>query len=152
MASVGKDQPEVPFPRTRIIAQYGNTADANMLNNDLGGKNEVISASVGNLNTSLTVFARADIDLEKVTMSSVDAPYIASTGMPQPLVSNPAANRPARPQLGDAPPPISTTTGADPVADEAKIPATSDTAIGGDSAAANNGATEPNAAVREVYA
>ncbi|MBU6452783.1 MAG: LCP family protein [Cyanobacteria bacterium REEB67] len=116
MASVGKDQPEVPFTRTRIIAQYGNTADANMLNNDLGGKNEVVTASVGNLNTSLTVFARGDFDIDKITMSSVDAPYVASTGMPQPLVSNPQANRPSRPQLGDAPPPVDNTAGI-PVVD-----------------------------------
>jgi polyisoprenyl-teichoic acid--peptidoglycan teichoic acid transferase len=106
IASVGKDQPDVPFPRTRIIAQYGNTADAEMLKADLGGTGEVVNASVGNLNTSLTVFARDDIDVAKVNLSSVDAPYVRSTGMPQPLVVNPLANRPSRPQLGDAPPPL----------------------------------------------
>lgn len=104
--SVGKDQPDVPFAHSRIIAQYGNTAVAEMLKNDLGGTGEVVNASVGNLNTSLTVFARSDIDPEKVNLSSVDAPYVPSTGMPQPLVVNPLANRPSRPQLGDAPPPI----------------------------------------------
>jgi LCP family protein required for cell wall assembly len=106
IASVGKDQPDVPFVHTRIIAQYGNTADAEMLKADLGGGGEVVNASVGNLNTSLTVFARSDIDLDKITMSSVDAPYVPSTGMPQPLVVNPQADRPRRPSTGDAPPPL----------------------------------------------
>lgn len=126
IASVGKDQPDVPFPRTRIIAQYGNTADAQMLKADLGGTGDVINASVGNLNTSLTVYVRSEVDPEKVTMSSVDAPYVRSTGMPQPLVVNPQANRPSRPQLGDAPPPLgvgsgdSTATGVDPKLGEAE--------------------------------
>lgn|GEM_PF-356317 len=108
VASVGKDQPDVPFVHSRVIAQYGNTADAEMLKADLGGSSEVVAASVGNLNTSLTVFVRSDIDPDKVTMSSVDAPYVPSTGMPQPLVANPHADRPARPHFGDAPPPVDT--------------------------------------------
>jgi len=120
ITSVGKDQPEVPFVKTRIIAQNGNTADAEMLKNDLGGGGEVVSASVGNLNTSLTVFARSDINLEKINMSSVDAPYIPSSGMPQPLVSNPQANKPSRPSLGDAPPPedVPVTDGAATATDQ----------------------------------
>ncbi len=122
VTQVGKDQPEVPFAHTRIIAQYGNTADAEMLKADLGGNGEVVNASVGNLNTSLTVFARSDIDLEKITMSSVDAPYVPSTGMPQPLVVNPQADRPRRPSLGDAPPPLDLPT-ADTTANSTEQPA-----------------------------
>ncbi|MBS1991351.1 MAG: LCP family protein [Cyanobacteria bacterium SZAS LIN-2] len=138
IASVGKDQPDVPFNHTRIIAQYGNTADAEMLKADLGGTGEVVNASVGNLNTALTVFVRSDVDPEKVTLSSVDAPYVPPTGMPQPLVVNPHADRPSRPHLGDAPPPIDSTAVEEPAEVEQRVV---DTAPG--AAVDANGADTP---------
>jgi LCP family protein required for cell wall assembly len=79
IVSVGKDQRDAIFKQTRIIAQDGNTANAKMLQQDLGNIGEIMNASIGNLTTSITVMAVDDINLDKIAMSSVDAPYVAPT-------------------------------------------------------------------------
>jgi LCP family protein required for cell wall assembly len=85
--SVDKDDKDVPFKKTRIICQNGNTADATMLQHDLGDVGDVVNASVGNLLTSITLIAHDDLDLEKITMSSEDAPYLGRPAYAQPLVT-----------------------------------------------------------------
>src|SRR5579885_344646 len=51
---------ELAGKSTRIIAQYGNVAEARMLRQDLGNIGEIVNASVGNLQTSLTVEVHDD--------------------------------------------------------------------------------------------
>jgi LCP family protein required for cell wall assembly len=82
ITSVGKDDKNPISPRTRIIVQNGNVADAKMLQQDLGGVGELLNASVGNLYATMTLVARDDLALDKITMSSVDAPYIAPPPRP----------------------------------------------------------------------
>ena len=83
---VGKDENEPPSNKTRIIAQNGNIANAKMMQQDLGGRGEVVNASVGNLMSSITIVAHDDIKLDEISMSSPDAPYAAPPPRPQPLV------------------------------------------------------------------
>jgi len=87
MTSVDKDDKDVPFKKTRIICQNGNTANATMLQHDLGNIGDIVNASVGNLMTSITLVAHDDVDVDKITMSSEDAPYIGRSAYPQPLVT-----------------------------------------------------------------
>jgi hypothetical protein len=82
ITSVGKDDKNPISPRTRIIVQNGNVADAKMLQQDLGGIGELLNASVGSLYATITLVARDDLSLDKITMSSVDAPYIAPPPRP----------------------------------------------------------------------
>jgi hypothetical protein len=91
---VGADEPEPEKHQTRIIAQNGNDANADMLKNDLG-VGQVVNASIGDLLSSLTIVAHEDIVVDSIKLSSVDAPYIAPISSPQPLVDRPVyARRP----------------------------------------------------------
>lgn len=91
---VGADEPEPEKHQTRIIAQNGNDANADMLKNDLG-VGQVVNASIGDLLSSLTIVAHEDIVIDSIRLSSVDAPYIAPISSPQPLVDRPVyARRP----------------------------------------------------------
>jgi LCP family protein required for cell wall assembly len=74
--SIGKDEKDSIYKRSRIIVQNGNVANGNMVQNDLGHVGEVISASVGDLYSKITILACDDINLDLITMSSVDAPYV----------------------------------------------------------------------------
>jgi LCP family protein required for cell wall assembly len=74
--SIGKDEKDSIYKRSRIIVQNGNVANGNMVQNDLGHIGEVISASVGDLYSKITILACDDIKLDLITMSSVDAPYV----------------------------------------------------------------------------
>jgi hypothetical protein len=86
---VGKDDNDPVSSKTRIIAQNGNIANAKMMQQDLGGKGEVVNASVGNLMSSITIVAHDDLKLDEITMSTADAPYVAPLQRPQPLVDRP---------------------------------------------------------------
>lgn len=86
MTCVAKDEDEPDSNRTRIIAQNGNIAEANMMMQDLGNIGQVVPASVGNLLTSITIVAHDDIKLDRISMSTPDAPYVAPLTPPQPLV------------------------------------------------------------------
>ena len=91
---VGADEPEPEKHQTRIIAQNGNVANADMLKNDLG-VGQVVNASIGDLLSSLTIVAHEDIALDAIKLSCEDAPYVAPMGTPQPLVERPVyARRP----------------------------------------------------------
>lgn len=79
--------------KSKIIDQYGNSANANMLRNDLGGVGVIVDASVGDLYSSITLIANEDIDLEKIVASSVDAPYVVPSIQP-PLVQAIISKRP----------------------------------------------------------
>lgn len=85
-----KNENEPVSNKTKIIAQNGNIANAKMLQDDLGGSGEVVNASVGNLKSSITIVAHDDIKLDKISMSSPDAPYVAPPARPQPLVTKPS--------------------------------------------------------------
>ena len=74
--SIGKDEKDSIYKRSRIIVQNGNVANGNMMQNDLGHVGEVISASVGDLYSKITILACDDIKLDLITSSSVDAPYV----------------------------------------------------------------------------
>ena len=84
ITSVGKDEKNPISPRTRIIVQNGNTPDSKMLQADLGGIGELYNASVGSLYATMTIVARDDCVLDKIALSSVDAPYVAPP--PRPVV------------------------------------------------------------------
>lgn len=62
-----------------------------MIQQDLGNAGEVVNASVGVLNSSITIIARDDIILDKITMSSVDAPYVAPVASARQIVNNSSA-------------------------------------------------------------
>ncbi len=87
VVSIGKDEKEPIFAKTRIIAQNGSTADAKMLQQDLGEIGSIMNASIGNLTTSITIIARDDIVLDNIKMSSADAPYIQPPPRPQSLLT-----------------------------------------------------------------
>jgi LCP family protein required for cell wall assembly len=86
LVTVGRDEDYPVTSTTRIIAQNGNSANARMVQQDLGGVGEVINASVGNLYSSITLVAHDDIKLADIKMSSVDAPYMVHM-RPQPIVA-----------------------------------------------------------------
>lgn len=88
LTSIARDEPDALSSKTRIIAQDGNTANANMLKQDLGNIGQIVGASVGNLYTSITLIAHDDIDLTRINLSSADAPYVEPLPMPQPLLSS----------------------------------------------------------------
>jgi hypothetical protein len=46
---------------TRIIAQKGNTEDADQVKLDLGSKGEVVNASLGDIESSVTIVAGDDL-------------------------------------------------------------------------------------------
>jgi hypothetical protein len=84
--SIGKDEKDSIYKRTRIIVQNGNVANGNMMQNDLGHVGEVIPASVGDLYSKITILACDDIKLDLITMSSVDAPYVVPV-TPSPIIA-----------------------------------------------------------------
>ncbi len=86
MTFVARDSQGINSTQTKIIAQDGNFANAKMIQQDLGNVGEVTSASTGVLMSSITLIVRNDIALDKITMSSVDAPYVAPVAA-QALVS-----------------------------------------------------------------
>jgi len=98
VTSVAQDDPDPIHKKTQIIAQNGNTANAKMLQQDLGRVGDVINASVGSLIGSITIIAHDDVNLDKINLSSTDAPYVAQVAMPPPIVSKPldAGNGAAR--------------------------------------------------------
>jgi LCP family protein required for cell wall assembly len=55
------DQHLAPAQRTKIIAEKGNTEDADAIRTDLGNRGEVISASIGDLESAVTVVAGEDV-------------------------------------------------------------------------------------------
>jgi len=87
---LGKEENEPASDKTKIIAQNGNIANAKMIQDDLGGRGEVVNASVGDLKSSITIVAHDDIKLDEISMSSLDAPYVALLPRPQPLVAKPS--------------------------------------------------------------
>ncbi len=90
----GKDEKEPISAKTRIITQNGNTADAKMLQQDLGNVGEIINQSIGNLTSSFTIVARDDIALDKIALSSVDAPYVPPP--PRPVMPRLASRKPSK--------------------------------------------------------
>lgn len=84
--SIGKDEKDSIYKRTRIIVQNGNVANGNMMQNDLGHVGEVIPASVGDLYSKITILACDDIKLDLITMSSADAPYVVPV-TPSPIIA-----------------------------------------------------------------
>lgn len=85
VCTLGKDEKAPIYTKTRIIAQNGSTADAKMLQSDLGDVGQIMNASIGNLTTSLTIIAQDDILVDKVHLSSEDAPYLAPPPRPVPM-------------------------------------------------------------------
>lgn len=60
-----KDSSEVcapPLATTRIVAQRGNTEDANLVKTDLDNRGDVVNASIGDIQCAVTVIAGNDID------------------------------------------------------------------------------------------
>lgn len=51
-----------PFKRTRVIAQRGNPDDAEQVVTDLGGIGDIVNASVGDIESTVTVQVGDDID------------------------------------------------------------------------------------------
>jgi polyisoprenyl-teichoic acid--peptidoglycan teichoic acid transferase len=103
VTAVERDDPDILHKKTQIIVQNGNTANAKMLQQDLGAVGEVVNASVGSLVSSLTIFAHDDLNLDNVKMSSVDAPYVMQAAVPPPIVVRPSA--PPRTRNVEQPPP-----------------------------------------------
>lgn len=99
---IGADEPEPEKHQTRIIAQNGNDANANMLKGDLG-VGQVINASIGDLLSTLTVYAHEDVLVDNVKASCEDPPYVAPVSSPQPLVERPVYARRPR-QVNEAGP------------------------------------------------
>jgi polyisoprenyl-teichoic acid--peptidoglycan teichoic acid transferase len=87
VVSLGKDEKDPISAKTRIIAQNGSTADAKMLQQDLGDVGAIMNASIGNLTTSITIIARDDITLDNIKLSSIDAPYLAPPPRPQSMLT-----------------------------------------------------------------
>lgn len=55
---------DVPLDRsatTRIIAQRGNTDDARMIKEDLSNRGDIINASVGDIDSAITIIAGSDL-------------------------------------------------------------------------------------------
>jgi len=88
MTCIDKDQADSSTV-TKIIAQQGNTADAQMLQRDLGNIGEVLNSSAGNLTTSLTLIVHDDINLDKIQLSSMDLPSLKHGVPAQPIVLQP---------------------------------------------------------------
>jgi LCP family protein required for cell wall assembly len=84
--SIGKDEKDSIYKRTRIIVQNGNVANGNMMQNDLGHVGEVVAASVGDLYSKITILACDDIKLDAISLSSVDAPYVVPVA-PAPIIT-----------------------------------------------------------------
>jgi polyisoprenyl-teichoic acid--peptidoglycan teichoic acid transferase len=100
----GKDEKDPISARTRIITQNGNTADAKMLQQDLGNVGEIINASIGNLTSSFTIVASDDIALDKIALSSTDAPYVPPPPRPvMPRLASKKANKMVAPMGEDLP-------------------------------------------------
>jgi LCP family protein required for cell wall assembly len=109
---VGADDPDGSATKTKIIAQFGSISNAKMMQHDLGDIGEVITASIGNLTTALTIIAHDDLKLDKINLSSADLPYIPPTAPPQPLVVAPSAlNAPSAGNTEPPPPDASATPG-----------------------------------------
>jgi hypothetical protein len=53
-----------------------------------------MNASIGNLTTSITIIAHDDINLDKISMSSEDAPYLAPPPRPQSMMTTVAHTHP----------------------------------------------------------
>ncbi|CAN5380153.1 hypothetical protein BH10CYA1_BH10CYA1_20980 [soil metagenome] len=87
VCNLGKDEKSPIYKNTRIIAQNGSTADAQMLQKDLGEVGQIMNASIGNLTTSITIIALNDINLDKIALSSQDAPYLAPPPRPQSMMT-----------------------------------------------------------------
>lgn len=87
VCNLGKDEKSPIYKNTRIIAQNGSTADAKMLQKDLGDIGQIMNASIGNLTTSITIIALDDINLDKIALSSEDAPYLAPPPRPQSMMT-----------------------------------------------------------------
>ncbi len=87
VCNLGKDDRSPVYTRSRIIAQNGSIADAKMLQKDLGDIGQIMNASIGNLTTSITLVAFDDINLDKIAMSSEDAPYLAPPPRPQSMMT-----------------------------------------------------------------
>lgn len=85
LTRVERDDPDPLHRKTQIIVQNGNTANAKMLQHDLGDVGEVVNASVGNLVSSITIVAHNDLNLNNIKLSSADMPYVAQT-TPPPIV------------------------------------------------------------------
>jgi polyisoprenyl-teichoic acid--peptidoglycan teichoic acid transferase len=86
VTAVERDDPDTLHKNTQIIVQNGNTANARMLQQDLGNVGTVVNASVGSLLSSITVVAHSDLNPDNIRMSSVDAPYAVPNSPPTPIV------------------------------------------------------------------
>lgn len=84
---IARDDKDSLHKNTQIIVQNGNTANAAMLQQDLGNVGDVVNASVGSLNSSITIVAHDDLKLDKVTLSSADAPFAVHQSPPEPIVT-----------------------------------------------------------------
>jgi LCP family protein required for cell wall assembly len=113
--------------KSKIIDQNGNSSNANMLRNDLGGVGMIVDASVGDLYSSITLIANEDINFDKITMSSVDAPYVVPTIQP-PLVQAIISKRPkasaAETAVMDGEPTVPTDSTASPELPQAGVEVT----------------------------
>lgn len=74
--SIGKDEKDSIYKKTRIIVQNGNLSNGKMMLADLGNVGEVVPASVGDLYSKITILACDDVNLELINASSQDAPYV----------------------------------------------------------------------------
>jgi LCP family protein required for cell wall assembly len=72
------DKQDAPTKKTRIIAQRANPEDAELVHGDLGDQGEIINASVGDLQSEITVIAGDD--LEGLVSAANDAPVEQPTG------------------------------------------------------------------------
>jgi polyisoprenyl-teichoic acid--peptidoglycan teichoic acid transferase len=71
---------------TQIIAQNGNTSDAQMLQRDLGSIGTVVNASVGNLTSAITIIVHDDLDSGKIQLSSADVPRVGRRWPAKPII------------------------------------------------------------------
>ena len=85
ITSIGKDEKDSIYKKTRIIVQNGNVSNGKMMLADLGNVGEVVAASVGDLNSKITIFACDDLNLDGITLSSPDAPYVVPVA-PTPIL------------------------------------------------------------------
>lgn len=98
---VAQDEPDAARV-TQIIAQNGNTADAQTLQRDLGNVGEIINASLGNLTSSITIRVHDDLIVDKIQLSSVDVPSVKHRTAAQPIAVHPIETPPSSVPLAAA--------------------------------------------------
>jgi hypothetical protein len=51
-----------PAKRTRIVAQRANPEDAELVQGDLGNRGEIVNASIGDIQSTVTIMAGDDLE------------------------------------------------------------------------------------------